>query len=69
MPLKYVSFKEIKCLTDKDVMKIVNLVSCNECYIEIYNCFRITPPGIKAVLSFIEENNLNIEINQYNIIY
>ena len=69
MPLKYISFREIKCLTDKDVMKIVNLNSCNGCYIEIYNCFRITPPGIKAVLSFIEENNLNIEINQYNIIY
>lgn len=62
MPLEFISFKAVYLLTDRDVMKFAKAFNGSELSIQIEGCYHVTAQGLKAVLSYIEENNLKIKI-------
>ena len=62
MPLKCVSFKVVRFLSDADIMQIAKMNNSNELQIKIFMCGRLTPKGVKDVLSYIERNKLNKQL-------
>ena len=62
--LQFISFKFVTCIKDEHIMKLVkNHSSDNEFVIKIESCVRITVPGLKDVISYIEEKNLKVKVN------
>ena len=68
MPLKYISFKLVHFINNKDLMKLVKLKCCGERLIIIKRCWPVTRLGIVAALVYINQNNLKIRI-KYNTLY
>ena len=63
MPLRCISFKFLRVLSDASVMKLARLNNNNELQIQMKECGgRLTRNGIKAALTYIEQNRLNKEI-------
>ena len=61
-PLKVLSFKCVKLLSDTDIMRIVKVYKSNELFIQILCCLKVTTQGYNAAMKYINENNLNIKI-------